>query len=116
MPGLGQPARPPQLPRRGGAPDNWDAFWNVLLVDRRVLQGRGEAYEPTVEAFMDAFEHLVRVDPREIPAAGEGTVRALDGTRVRIATFVPRLLFTTASVTSPDRQILRPLPTYYALP
>jgi hypothetical protein len=116
MPGIGSTPLRPTLPRHGSGTTDWDDFWNVVLIDRRILKGDLAQYEPTVDAFLDAIDHMVRVDQSAIAAADGGTVRAADGTRLRAALFVPRLLYTSASSTFPERQILRVLPTFYALP
>lgn len=115
--GLGREPRSPRLPRQGGGAGGWDSFWGDLLVERRYLTTADEPYEATAGAFFAALDQMVRADAREVAmaAAGGGIVRARDGTRLRVAEFVPRLLFTRASARYPDRPALRRLPTYYAL-
>jgi hypothetical protein len=61
---------------------------------------------------------MVAFDERYIAAAAsaDGVAWARDGTQLRVARFVPRMLFTVPSSRNPQREILRVVPTYYALP
>jgi hypothetical protein len=108
----------PKLPRGVGGRKNWEAFWDTLLIDRRVLAGTARPYAPTVRAFLEGLDEMVPFDERYVAAAAasDGVAWARDGTRLRVAEFVPRLLFTVPSSLYPQRPVLRRLPTYYALP
>jgi len=98
----------------GGRRD-WEAFWNLLLIDRRTIGENARPYAPTVQALLDGLEEMVAFDERYIAAAAsaDGVAWARDGTRPRVAPFVPRMV---PSSQNPQREILRVVPTYYALP
>jgi hypothetical protein len=115
--GIGGESRVPQLPRKGGGAGGWGPFWGDLLIERQALTNANEPYQPTARAFFGALDDMLQVDVRDVAsaAAGDGTVRARDGTRLRVKEILPRLLFARASATHPERPVLRKLPTYYAL-
>jgi hypothetical protein len=115
---LGRQQIPRRLPVKIGGRRDWDAFWNLLLIDRRTIDEEARPYAPTVQALLDGLEEMVAFDERYIAAAAasDGVAWARDGTRIRVAEFMPRVLFTAPSSLNPHREVLRLLPTYYALP
>jgi len=115
---LGRQKRPTRLPLKVGGRRDWEAFWNLLLIDRRTIGESSPPYASTVKAFLDGLGEMVPFDERYIAAASasDGIAWARDGTRLRVAKFVPRMLFTVPSSVHPEREILRLLPTFYALP
>lgn len=115
---LGRQQIPRRLPLKVGGRRDWDAFWNLLLIDRRTIDEDVRPYAPTAQALLDGLDEMVAFDERYVAAAAasDGVASARDGTRIRVAEFVPRMLFTVPSSRNPQREILRLLPTYYALP
>ena len=108
----------PRLPRRGAGTRDWDAFWNYLLIDKRTITGESRPYAPTSKALLRGLDEMVSFEEGNVAAAASsgGVAVARDGTRLRVAAFVPRLTFTVPSSRDPRRPVLRTLPTYYTLP